>query len=989
LGILKSGSGYVPLDPKAPAARNKFVLEECGTSLLLTTRSILGKSENVVLAGWPGEILFLEQLDELKAKEPDVVGGYKSNMSNMSYPAHLSYTAYVIFTSGSTGKPKGVPITHANFCPLMHWGYEKLGIGPTDRAVQNLSYYFDWSVWEIFIALTGGAALYMITEKILLNPEAEVDFILKKKITVLHITPTQYQYLMSVGKKLHTLKYLSIGAEKLTYDLTIRSLTSVSEDCRVFNMYGPTEATIMAAVLEIDRTKVENYKVLSSVPIGETIANTNLLVLDKQKKLCPIGIEGELYIAGDAVARGYLNNPELTAEKFITAPAFSSRPQPDTGNQSPLTLYRTGDRCRWLEDGTVEFLGRIDDQVKIRGFRIEPGEIENRLLQHKTVKEAFVMVRQYDSGENYLCAYIVASSKEQGAGSEEMREYLSRKLPDYMIPSSFVFIEQMPLNPNGKVDIKALPAPELISLKGYLPPGNKVEGILVDTWALVLELDKTKIGIDDDFFELGGHSLSVTRLAGKIHKALDVEIPFSVVFTTPTIRGIAEYIEKEKKDKKYVEILPVEKKEYYPISSAQGRFFLLQRMGPETTAYNISGIMQLDGSLKKEVFEKGFKRLIDRHESLRTSFEMLPDGPVQKIRDFEDIEFGIEFEENPKLQNTNSKQITSFKTQIPNSYPQQLFSSAGSHTSDLSDTSHSEKKGGRQEEYDDFIHNSVPRFIRPFDLSKAPLLRVGLLKIEEEKHLLMVDMHHIISDGISIELLLHDFAALLADRELPPLNVSYKDYTGWQHTRAYRDMLMSQAAFWEQAFAGEIPVLELPTDYTRPAVQDFEGRTMEFQLTGEETRALNRFSLEQRSTLFMTLLAIYTLFLSKITDQQDIVVGTPVSGRRSPDIDLLVGLFVNTLALRNYVPVERTFAAFLAEVKESTLQAFENQDYPYEYLIEKLIIKRDISRNPLFDSMFVLQGAGIWEMEIPGLKRSSFPYAGRTSKFDLTLQAQH
>ncbi|MCK4760987.1 MAG: hypothetical protein KAW12_02235, partial [Candidatus Aminicenantes bacterium] len=313
------------------------------------------------------------------------------------------------------------------------------------------------------------------------------------------------------------------------------------------------------------------------------------------------------------------------------------------------------------------------------------------------------------------------------------------------------------------------------------------------------------------------------------------------------------------------------------------------------------------------------------------------------------------------------------------------------------DFSHVKRKGDRQEGEGDFTHtsnlsymsHSVLEFIRPFDLSQAPLLRVALLKIEKEKHILMVDMHHIISDGISMELLLHDFAALLADRELPPLNVSYKDYTVWQHTRAGRDMMMNQAAFWEQAFAGEIPVLELPTDYTRPAVQDFEGQTMEFQLTGEETRALNRFSLEQQSTLFMTLLAIYALFLSKITDQQDIVVGTPVSGRRSPDIDLLVGLFVNTLALRNYVHGERTFAAFLAEVKESTLQAFENQDYPYEDLIEKLIIKRDISRNPLFDSMFVLQGAEIWEMEIPGLKRSPFSYDRRTSKFDLTLQAQH
>ncbi|MCK4763260.1 MAG: AMP-binding protein, partial [Candidatus Aminicenantes bacterium] len=384
-------------------------------------------------------------------------------------------------------------------------------------------------------------------------------------------------------------------------DLVRRAFGLVSEDCRVYNMYGPTEATIMAAVLEIDKTKYDFYEKLSGIPIGPPIANNNLFILDRYSNPVPLEVPGELYIGGDSLSRGYLNYPELTSEKFMGAAHPPSKGL--TSHLSPITLYRTGDLARWLVDGTVEFVGRIDFQVKIRGFRIEPGEIENRLLKHEAVKEAFVMVRQQKSGENYLCAYIVSGSKEQGVGSEEMREYLSHSLPDYMIPAYFVFIERMPLNPNGKIDIKALPAPEVKSMKEYIPPRNKVEETLAETWAVVLKLDKRKIGIEDDFFALGGHSLSVTKLVGKIHKELDVEVPFLVVFSTPTIRGIAKYIEEEAKDKKYIGITPVGKKEYYPISSAQRRFFVLQQMDPETTTYNISGIMQLDGSLKKDVFE--------------------------------------------------------------------------------------------------------------------------------------------------------------------------------------------------------------------------------------------------------------------------------------------------------------------------------------------------------------------------------------------------
>jgi amino acid adenylation domain-containing protein len=552
LGILKTGSGYVPLNPKAPVERTAYILSDCNIALMLTTGSLFEKDE--ALKSLQVETIFIEETGN---GEQESRGENSSSSLTLDSPGNL---AYVIYTSGSTGKPKGVPITHSHLSPLLHWGFKNLEISSQNRTVQNLSYYFDWSVWEIFITLCSGACLYPASDEVLLNPETCIRFITEHKISILHVTPTQYQYLLAQERKLETLKYLFIGAEKLTYDITARSLASVEKNCRVFNMYGPTEATIIAAVLEIDRETYRDFKKFSSVPIGKPAGNTLLFILDRNLHPCPLHVSGELVIGGDGIAYGYLNNPELTAEKFIN---FSFREFPthrgatdgriglgDGAKCSPAyhanLLYKTGDLCRWQPGPHIEFLGRIDQQVKLRGFRIELGEIENRILEHEDVKEAVVIDRQPDAGDKYLCAYVVPVNNSIEIKSAELREFLGHTLPGYMIPAFFIPIAKIPLNPNGKTDRKALPDPAGIVLQSdvdYVPPETPVQESIVRIWQEVLGLPR--VGIHDNFFDIGGNSLNVVRAGMKMKEELGITIPLVTMFRYTTISKLAAHLSKE------------------------------------------------------------------------------------------------------------------------------------------------------------------------------------------------------------------------------------------------------------------------------------------------------------------------------------------------------------------------------------------------------------------------------------------------------------
>ena len=590
-------------------------------------------------------------------------------------------------------------------------------------------------------------------------------------------------------------------------------------------------------------------------------------------------------------------------------------------------MYKTGDVARWLPDGNVEFLGRTDDQVKIRGYRIEPGEIEAALRSIEGVREAAVTVRT-DSGEPELCAYV------EGLQRNEVRAQLERLLPGYMVPAYMIEMEQWPVTPSGKLDRNALPAPGgAADAETYTAPRNVTEMKLSQLWEDVLK--NGPVGIHDNFFDRGGHSLKATALVSRIAKEFDVQVPLKDVFAHPTVEGLATVI-REGTDSPYEAIKPAEKQETYPVSSAQKRIYVLQQLEDGGTGYNMPAVLELEGKLNPERMDRAFQELIKRHESLRTSFEQDAGGdPVQRIHD--EVPFTLQ-------------------------------------TTVL---------GARTEQ------EAAAAFIKPFDLSQAPLFRAQIVKVSDERHLLLVDMHHIISDGVSVNILIREFGELYNNRKLPALRIQYKDYAVWQEGFKTGDAYKTQGAYWLKQLEGELPVLDLPADHARPPVRSFAGDKVSFTLDQEVASGLHKLARENGSTLYMVLLAAYTAFLSRLSGQEDIIVGSPIAGRPHKDLEPILGMFVNTLALRTRPEGGKPFVQYLQEVRETAMEAFEHQDYPFEELVDKLELTRDMSRNPLFDVMFVLQNMDQESLELDELCLKPAANNGhQTSKFDLTLYAQ-
>ena len=942
MAILKAGGAYLPIDPGYPEERKRYILADSNADVLITAGSIpesmpVGVHIDSCRDEWP----IYRYCDRETAPGLNHIStGRNKSGRDKSHPYMIGAEriAYIIYTSGSTGHPKGVMVEHQSIIRLVK-NTNYITFNEDDSILQTGALEFDASTFEIWGALLNGITLFLADKDKLLVPENLKGTICRNKITIMWLTsPLFNQMVQSDIEIFKGLETLLVGGDVLS-PVHINQVKRRFPRLKIINGYGPTENTTFSTTFLIEEEYNEN------IPIGKPIANSSTFILDCRGHLQPIGIVGELWVGGDGVSRGYMNNPELTAEKFDHdyQDYQDEKEKAEDSHHSSLiihhssfrSLYRTGDLARWLADGTIEFLGRIDQQVKIRGFRIEPGEIEIHLLSHPNIKEAVVLARKDDRDERYLCAYVVPRSEEKLEVSD-LKDFLSGDLPDYMIPSYFISMESIPLTANGKVDWGALPEPKVAaSGEKCTAPRNFIEEKLESIWAEVLGIEKAAVGIDADFFELGGHSLKATSLISKIHQAFNIQIPLPEIFSGPTIRDMARYIKTRQNtqytEEQYEAIKTAEEKEFYTLGSAQKRFYILQCMDKENIGYNIPFIIALEGVVNKNKLEESFKKLIVRHESLRTSFYMIEEEPVQKIHD--NVDFKIEY----------------YDTSSPTS--------------------------------------TIESFSRPFDLSCPPLLRIGLIKEDEKKHILILDIHHIISDGISMDILLEEFIKRYAGDDLPALKYRYRDYSEWQKRNARKEKALGQKKFWLSHFNDEVPVLDLPFDYPRPSVQSFNGNALGFKMTAEDTDRIKKLALEEGVTLYMLLLGAFYIFLSKISGKEDIVIGTPIAGRRHADLDRMIGLFVNTLALRNQIPGTVPLKTFLKQLKENTLEAFENQDFPFEEMVAHVSVDRDVSRNPLFDVMFLLQERERAVMELPGLKLIPCEQENKTARFDISLFA--
>ncbi|MCP4157118.1 MAG: amino acid adenylation domain-containing protein, partial [bacterium] len=919
LGALKAGCTYVPLDVTYPQTRLHYMLEHSGAGVLITdTRNHQQAQALVSNLEQPITIINLEDKEQGENEAED------AEFENIRSSATAGKPAYILYTSGSTGKPKGVVQSQAGILYFAREWTRQFSVTEADNMTLFSPFSHDGSIPDVYTALLNGATLYPRNIKEEAGSEALPLWLQEKKITIWHSVPTLYRFFTtnlkeSGQKEFPQLRHIILGGEAVReYDVEI--FTELFHNTTLTNIYGQTESTVNTF------WTVRPGDTFERVLLGEPVEDLELLLIDEEGGIVEDFGVGEIFIAGPHVALEYWKDPEATERAFLH--------DPDMGR-----LYRTGDMGKMISEGKIEFNGRKDNQVKIRGFRVETGEIETALLKHEDVKETAVVIKNKETAEGdepYICAYMVTAKEIE---TLELRNYLFDRLPDYMSPTRFVQLEQMPLTATNKIDRNALPEPDFED-NTYAAPENETEETLTAIWEEILRVPREKIGIDTNYFELGGHSLKATIMVSKIHKTLQVKLPISMIFDSPTIRGLSEIIKKEVKER-YLPVVPVETKDYYPLSAAQRRIYILHQMDPQSITYNLPNVFTLEGELETEKIRDIFSRMIQRHESLRTSFFTIHENPVQQIRT--QVDFNLEF----------------FQAET--------------------------KKGS-----DNSPDHVVGNFIRPFDITRPPLLRVGIMTFKEDnrKHILMIDMHHIISDATSMGIMGKEFFALYDGEILPPLQLQYKDYAQWQQGPGGKgsEKYLKQERYWVKRFDDDVPVLNLPTDYPRPAVRSFEAKVINFEISPETTTALQELAAEEEVTLYMVLLAACNVLFSKLTHSEDITVGTPVVGRSHADIHTIIGMFVNTLPIRNFPESDKTFRDFLWEVKDNSLNAFDNQDYPFEELVEKVAHTRDISRNPLFDLMFELQNVERHAVELPGLATFEYTFDYWITKFDIVFQ---
>jgi len=898
LGILKAGGALVPIDPSLPEERIDYMLEDTGADFVICTSSTSDKVAN-------HKKLLLDQEQE----EIDLMSSNKPLSS--PNPENLFD---IIYTSGSTGKPKGVMVEHRNLVNFLNSMSRDVEFNSSSSMLSVTTYSFDIFYLELFLPLFQGACVFLADKETTLDGYKLAQEIEEKLPTHMQATPSGWQLLLESGWKNPSGIKMLVGGEALKED-TKNALSSLGT---LWNLYGPTETTIWSTVKKMDPSQKVN--------IGKPIANTSIYILGSGDQPNPIGIPGELCIGGDGVGRGYLNRPELTSEKFVSDP-FSEHKE--------ARFYRTGDLAKWLPDGNIEYLGRIDDQVKIRGHRIELGEIETVLQQHTVIKQAVVAVKQDNFGINRLIGYVICISPFD---KDEVISFLSGKLPDYMVPHTWMELDAFPLTFNGKINRKALPKPIVESQETikYEAPKTDLQIKVSEVWRKILGVEK--VGLHNDFFDLGGHSLMAMRAIVAMRKETGLLVSIRDLFSYPTVKQLTEILATKKIDDTGFEIqVPGEKPENVPLSyNQQSLWFIHQLEG--SVQYHIPLIFTIRGKLDKKVLENGLKQIVNRHEILRTVISEID---------------GVEYQ---KILETNQFQLD-------------------------------EKESNNED-----LNKEITKLIRvPFDLNNDYMIRGCLITLGSDEYCLVITMHHIASDGWSSSIIKKELKELYRaistgnSPDLPELPYQYADYALWQRNIIAQDSFQSKIDLWKKRLQDTTP-LQLPTDYTRPSILSSKGDIHRFTLDSKIVSQLKELGKSQKVTLFMTLLAAYKILLYRYSGQEDICVGTPIAGRENKETEDLIGFFVNTLALRSQIQNSLGFDEFLDQVKTSTLEAFEVQQVPFEIIVSNLGQERDLSRNPIFQVLFVLQNVPDSKFEIEGAEVSEKAFEHLTSKFDMTFE---
>ena len=899
LAILKCGATYLPIDPEYPEDRISYMLENSESKTVLVDNQT--------------EKLIKEKVTTINVEKVDF-SNKNTNIQKIKIPANS--VAYMIYTSGSTGKPKGVQVTNQNLSNFIKGVKEKIDFSSDKVMVSVTTICFDIFGLEIWGSLTSGITLVVANEEEQNTPALLNKLCVKNNVNIIQTTPSRYSVIFEEKQNIQFTKKLTdilVGGEAINKKLLLEMQKKTN--VKIFNMYGPTETTIWSTIKELTNEK--------EITVGKPIANTQCYILNKNGKMLPIGTPGELYIGGDGVSRGYFKREELNKEKFVNS-KYSHKGK----------IYNTNDLAYYKENGEIVHLGRTDFQIKIRGFRVELGEIENAIEKNPKVKQAVVVMKKLNNGHDALIGYYTTSENNENI-EKKIREELLKQLPKYMVPQYLMKIDNMPYTPNGKVDRKALPEFNVEnSKKKYVKIRDEIDEELVKMIEKMLQIKN--ISLNDKLLELGGDSLTAITLSTKILSKYNVQINIKDIMSDYTIKDMADYIRKNQiKENIKVKIGKAKEQEYYQLSSAQRRIYYNVKMIEENTVYNMPGAILIDTILDSEKVQKVFERIINRHSTLRTTFEIVGEKVVQKIH--EKVDFTV-----PVYKNTES------------------------------DIEQIEKK-----------------FIKPFDLEKSPLLRVELHYIDNKKTLLLLDTHHIIMDGTALNNLIIEFNRLYNGEDVKNIPIQYKDYAVWENEYNNSSLIKIPENYWLNKFKdSDFAPLNLPYDYKFSGDRTYKGNRISNKVNEKEFRKIERYAKKIGVSPYMFFIATFFILLYKYTGQDDINIGTPIANRNRNETKRMIGMFVNNIVLRGKINPEETFDEFLDEIKDQLLEDLTYQPYPFDMLIRKLKVELDTSRNPLFDVMFTYQNKQENIVKIGDKETQIIEINNNISKFNLSLEIQ-